>query len=104
VGNTRKFRDSWGSVHLVSALAMTRSGMNVQAETLLSNWRDKFPESPAAAWASAKLSGDETRAGEVLAGLEPATSGYPWNLSRIDREFPVVLEILRLIGSPAKVH
>jgi hypothetical protein len=43
------------------------------------------------------MSGGEKKAGEILAGLEAATPGYPWNLAAVDREFPVVLEMLRLM-------
>ncbi len=97
VGDTRKFGENWGAAHFISALAMAGSGMNSQAEELLSAWKKKCPECPAAAWASAKMSGDEKKAGEILTGLEAAIPGYPWNLSAFDREFPVVLEMLRLM-------
>jgi hypothetical protein len=97
VGDTRKFGDSWGAVRLISALAMTRLGMNGEAEDLISAWKKKHPEAPASAWASAKMSGDEKKAGEILAGLGAEIPGYPWNLSAGDREFPVVLEMLRLM-------
>ncbi len=95
--DTRKFGDSGGAVRLISALAMTRLGMNGEAEELISAWKKKLPENPAAAWASAKMSGDEKKAGELLAGLETSIPGSPWNLSILDREFPVVIEILRLM-------
>jgi tetratricopeptide (TPR) repeat protein len=97
VADSRKFKDSWGASRYVSASAMTSLGMNGQAEELISAWKKKFPESSAAAWASAKMSGDEKKAGEILAELEVSTPGFPWNLAAFDREFPVVLEILRLM-------
>ncbi len=43
------------------------------------------------------MNGDEKKAGEILAELEASISGYPWNLAALDREFPVVLEMLRLM-------
>jgi hypothetical protein len=97
VGDTQKFGDSRGAVRLISALAMTRLGMNGQAEELISAWKKNSPESSAAAWALAKMSGDEKKAGEILAGLEASVPGYPWNLAALDREFPAVIEILRLM-------
>jgi tetratricopeptide (TPR) repeat protein len=97
IGDSRKFGESWGAVRWISALAMNELGMNSEAEELISAWKKKFPESPAAAWASARMSGDEKKAGDILAGLEASIPGYPWNLAVFDREFPVVLEILRLM-------
>ena len=97
VADSRKFGDSWDASRYISALAMTRRGMNGQAGEFILAWKKKFPDCPAAAWASAKMSGDEKKAGEILAGLEASIPGYPWNLAAFDREFPVVLEILRLM-------
>ncbi len=76
---------------------MNKLGMNGEAGEFISAWKKNSPESSAAAWASAIMSGDEKKAGEILAGLEASIPGYPWNLAAFDREFPVVLEILRLM-------
>ena len=99
--DTLKLEANSGASRYFGAVAMTRLDRRGEAERLIQAWRTQSPDCPIAAWASARLAGDEKKAAGILAELEASVPGYPWSLARYDREFPVVLEFERLIGGAA---
>ena len=93
--DTDKFRPSWDSVHLLGAMALTKTGREEDAVRLLADWRTaRGEEDPVFAWASAKYDGDEERADSVLSKLRSTVGGATWDRGTGDRYLPLILKIV----------
>ncbi|MCD4735408.1 MAG: hypothetical protein K8R53_05160, partial [Bacteroidales bacterium] len=91
-------RTKWGSYHYVGAIVLRKLGKNDQATELLKEWGEaQPPDDIVANWSVAKFNNNNARAQEALESNKVKTEGTPWNPAGSDRDFPLVLEVMKLI-------
>ncbi len=94
---TEKYRTSFGSGHLVSALALRSLGRPQDAERLLADWRKNRGEDDAVlAWTRAVFSGDVSSSAAILEKLKAGDKGKAWDLGTGDRNFRLIMTIAAL--------
>lgn len=95
--DTDKFRTTWDAGHYIGATAMKQAGRADEARVLLEEWKKNRPGGPAA-WAAAKLGGDEDTARKIAGEIRANTPGFPYNPVEQDRQFSVLIRMLEIIG------
>ena len=95
---TTENRTKWGSYHYVGAIVLRKLGKNDQAIELLKEWGEvQHPDDIVVKWSVAKFNKNNIKAQEVLDSKKVKTQGTPWNPAGSDKDFPLVLEVMKLI-------
>lgn len=90
----------WGAGHYVSAIVLRKLGKTDKAEQLLENWGKAVPADDVVfQWSLAKFNKNNIRAQEVLKSRKTETQGTPWNPGGGDWDFPIILEVMRIIDN-----
>jgi hypothetical protein len=93
--DTDKFRTSWDSTHLLSAIAFRKVGKSDEALRLMADWEAaRDGGDPVFAWASAIYHGDAAKAAAVLSRMKSSAGGTTWDLGTGERSFSLVMEII----------
>jgi len=93
---TMKFRASWGSLHLASAIALKKLGKGSDAIRLVADWRKNRPASdPVPDWGSAVFQDDPDKVQEVLAQMDVGPGAVKYRGD--DRNFLLMLNVMGVL-------
>ncbi len=95
IKNTLK-SSRYSSTHYLGALALRQIGKKDEARKLLSEWKEKEPNSLIASWCLSKFNGEDDEAKKLFVKIKKENNGTLFNPKSKDAAFALVLAISEL--------
>lgn len=91
-------RSHFTSSDLLTALALRESGMEKEADRMVTVWNTDFPENRFAQWCTAIYRGEKEKAAGMLQSRNDQADTTPWESSFRDSNFDLIVRLFSIVG------